>query len=50
MGYRVKEFPYELRFGRDINTISSLAATIQDQENDFDFILVDICHAMNYRT
>ena len=50
MGYKIKEFPYELRVGRDINTVSSLAATIKDQENDFDFIMVDVCHAKNFRT
>lgn len=49
MGYRTKEFPYELRIGRDINCVSSLQGTIQDQENDFDFIMVDVCHAMNFR-
>jgi hypothetical protein len=49
MGFKIKEFPYELRVGRDINTVSSLSATIADQENDFDFIIVDVCHAMNFR-
>ncbi len=50
MGYKIKDFPYEMRVGRDITAVSSLAATINDQENDFDFILVDVCHAMNFRT
>jgi hypothetical protein len=50
MPYNVKEFPYQLRVGRDINAVSSLQATIADQEEDFDFILVDVCHAMNFRT
>lgn len=50
MGFKIKEFPYELRVGRDINAVSSLAVTIQDQENDFDFILVDVFHALNFRT
>ena len=49
MGYKIKDFPYELRVGRDINAVSSLAGTILDQENDFDFILVDVCNAMNFR-
>jgi hypothetical protein len=49
MGFKVKDFPYELRVGRDISAVSSLAATVADQENDFDFIMVDVCHAMNYR-
>jgi hypothetical protein len=49
MPYSVKEFPYQLRVGRDINAVSSLQATIADQEEDFDFILVDVCHAMNFR-
>jgi hypothetical protein len=30
MGFRVKEFPYELRVGRDLNCVSSLQATIAD--------------------
>ena len=49
MPFTVKEFPYSLRVGRDINAVSSLQATIADQENDFDFILVDVCHALNFR-
>ncbi len=49
MPYTVKEFPYSLRIGRDVNAVSSLQATIADQENDFDFILVDVCHALNFR-
>lgn len=49
MGFKVKDFPYELRVGRDISAVSSLAATVADQENDFDFIMVDVCHAMNFR-
>ncbi len=50
MPFTVKEFPYALRVGRDMNAVSSLAATIADQEADYDFILVDVCHAMNFRT
>jgi hypothetical protein len=49
MPYTVKDFPYSLRIGRDVNAVSSLQATIADQENDFDFILVDVCHALNFR-
>ena len=50
MGFKVKDFPYELRVGRDINSVSNLAATIADQEDNFDFIMVDVCHALNFRT
>jgi hypothetical protein len=50
MGFKIKEFPYEMKVGRDIGAVSSLQATIADQEADFDFIIVDVCHAMNFRT
>lgn len=50
MGFKIKDFPYELKVGRDINAVSSLAQTISDQDQEFDFILVDVCNSMNYRT
>ena len=50
MGYKHKDFPYELRIGRDINSVSNLAMTVKEQEPDFDFILIDLCHSLNMRT
>jgi len=50
MGFKTKEIPYEMRVGRDINTVSNLNQTIKEQRDYFDFILIDICHAMNFRT
>ena len=50
MGYKLKEIPYELKVGRDLKSVSSLHTTCMDQESQFDFILIDICHAMNFRT
>ena len=50
MGYKVKEFPYELKIGRDINSVPNMAQTCRDQEEDYDYILVDTAHAMNFRT
>lgn len=50
MGFKTKEFPYELKVGRDINTVSNLNQTIKEQQEYFDFIMIDVCHAMNFRT
>lgn len=50
MGIKLREFPYELRIGRDLTTVPNLSQTIKDQENDFDFILIDTCHPSNFRT
>lgn len=50
MGIKLKEFPYELRIGRDLTSVPNLSQAIKDQENDFDFIMVDVCHPCNFRT
>ena len=50
MGFKIREFPYEMRVGRDLTSVPNLSQAIKDQENDFDFILVDTCHASNFRT
>lgn len=50
MGYKFKDIPYELRIGRDINSVPNLQTTIKDQENSFDFIQIGICNKHNFRT
>lgn len=49
MGFKIREIPYELKVGRDINSCPNLAQAIKDQENDFDFIMVDLCNKHNFR-
>ena len=50
MGFRVKEIPYGMKVGRDLKSVSNLVQTCKEQEQDFDFALVDIFHSNNYRT
>ncbi len=44
MPFKSKDFPYQLRVGRDINTVNNLAQLLKDQQDYFDFIMIDICH------
>lgn len=50
MPYKTKEIPYDFRVGRDINSVSNLRNLITEQSQFFDFILIDVCHASNFRT
>lgn len=50
MGFKTKEFPYQLKVGRDINSVNNLAQLLKDQQDYFDFIMIDICHQLNFRT
>lgn len=50
MGFKTKDFPYELKVGRDLDAVSNLQQAIKDQEEEFDFVMVDLCHALNFRT
>ncbi|CDW76653.1 protein arginine n-methyltransferase [Stylonychia lemnae] len=50
MGFKTPEIPYELKVGRDINTVFNLHQVISEQQDYFDFVLVDICNALNFRT
>ena len=50
MGFKIKEIPYELKVGRDLNTVSNLITAISEQKDQFDFILIDVCHSLNFRS
>lgn len=50
MGFKIKELPYELKVGRDLTAVSSLAQAVKEQQDQFDFVLVDACHALNFRS
>jgi hypothetical protein len=47
MGFKVKDFPCELRVGGDISTVSFQTATVAGQDNYFDFFIDDVFHAIN---
>jgi len=49
MGFKVDAFPYELRVGNDLNNSSNLQQMCLNNENNFDFILVDIANKLNFR-
>ena len=41
MGFKIKEFPYELKIGRDLTSTPNLAQACRDHQYDFDFLLID---------
>lgn len=49
MPYERKEFPYPLRVGADIRTVSDLKQLTRDMFSEIDFAMVDICNAHNFR-
>ena len=44
MGYKINEFPYTLRIGRDLRSSPNLFQTVKDHEQGYDFIMVNAFH------
>ena len=49
MPYQTKEFPYSLRIGVDIRMCNNLPSLFNAIDHNIDFLMVDTCHAMNFR-
>jgi len=49
MPYERKEFPYALRTGVDLKAVSNLQQACNDLSMDLDFMMIDLCHASNFR-
>jgi len=49
MPYERKEFPYPLKVGADIRSVSNLQQLTKDMFHDIDFAMIDICNAQNFR-
>jgi hypothetical protein len=49
MPYNLKEFPYPLRVGCDVRSCNDLPAMFNDLDQQIDFIMVDVGHALNFR-
>ena len=49
MPYERKEFPYPLKVGADMRTVSDLNQLTKDMFREIDFAMIDICNAHNFR-
>lgn len=44
-----QNFPYTLRLGLDVRSCMNLSQFCNDLDQIFDFAMVDVCHALNFR-
>ena len=49
MPFERKEFPYPLKVGVDIKTVANLKQVFKDQHSGIDFLMIDVCDALNFR-
>ena len=50
MVFKTTEIPYEMKVGREVRSVNNLKQSLKDQENAFDFVILDIVHCKNFRT
>ena len=49
MPFECKTFPYSMRIGLDIRSCMNLTQYCNELDMNYDFLMVDVCHAMNFR-
>ena len=49
MPFESKNYPYSMRMGLDIRSCMNLAQYCNELDMNYDFLMVDVCHAMNFR-
>ena len=49
MPFEHKNFPYAMRVGLDLRSCLNLTQLCNELDMNFDFLMVDVCHAQNFR-
>ena len=49
MPFECKTFPYAMRMGLDIRSCMNLSQYCNELDMNYDFLMVDVCHALNFR-
>ena len=49
MPFEHKTFPYPMRMGLDIRSCMNLSQYCNELDMNFDFLMVDTAHALNFR-
>ena len=49
MPFEHKNFPYAMRMGLDLRSCQNLTQYCNELDANFDFLMIDVCHALNFR-